>query len=159
MKKALFILGFIAAAWAGKAQDCKTIITATGNTRTQVQKATCHTANKEVTATVWLSRDNNGYYINIAAAAKDNQPFNIKAQPGERVLLTFADGNVLESRMIKKTGNSVAITINDDMARSIATIPAESIAWYENNAMEPSLLLPVDDWASQLLSQAAGCLK
>ncbi len=127
--------------------------------RTQAQKATCHTANEEVTATVWLSRDNNGYYVNFAPAGKNNQPINIKAQPGELVQFTFADGNVSESRMIKKAGNSVAIAISNDMARSLTSIPTESIAWYENNAMQPSLLVPIDDKAGQLLSQAAGCLE
>lgn len=159
MKKLLLIAALAAATFNSYAQDCSSIVSSSGGMKTQLQKATSESANKLVSATLWLSRDNNGYYLHISPVVKaDNKPFNIKGLPGERIQLTYTDGNTFNSQLIKSTGTEAIVMLSQDMVNALATLQVESVTWFENGTMEPSLQLIVNDMANQKLAKAASCL-
>ena len=160
MKKLLLIAACALSAPAGFAQDCANAVATAGNVKTQAQKATCTSADNKVTATIWLSRNESGQYIHINPVVNaDKSPFQIKGKTGERLQMVFINGSVMDSHLIKKSGNEAVITLSNEIITMLATVPVESISWFENNAMQPSLYLPVNDNANQKLIAAADCLK
>ncbi len=160
MKKVLLFSAFISAAFASFAQDCSSAVNHNGHVTTQVQKASCSSVGNLVTATLWLSSDENGTYLHIYPVVnQDNKPFNIKAEPKERIQLTFVDGRVADTRMIIKSGAGVVIMLGSNITEAWDNTPVENIAWFENNAMEPSLELMVSDKANNKLMQALHCMK
>lgn len=160
MKKLLLIAALAVAATNSYAQDCSSIVSSSGKVKTQLQKASSESPGNVVTATLWLSRDADGYYLHISpVVVKDNKPLNIKGMAGERIQLTYTDGNALSSGLIKKQGNEVIVTLGNEMMDALAIMRLENIAWFENNAMQPSLQLLTNDIASQKLMQASTCLK
>jgi hypothetical protein len=159
MKKLLLIAALAVAATNSYAQDCSAMISAAGGVKTQLQKASSESADETVTAPLWLSRDNNGYYLHISPVVKkDNKAVNIKGLPGERVQLTFVDGNAFSSQLIKNTGSEVIIMLSQEIINMLNLMQIENISWYENNAMQPSLQLMLNDEANHKLMQSLSCM-